>query len=86
MQFTDDHQEWTRHSVRATYGDPVATARPYHYHQIVDGKRVGWVSTLDWSEMLARLQANYPGRVVSLERFSDAEQASADCWRNAPAR
>jgi len=82
MRFTDDHQKWIRRGVRATYGDPVVTARPYHYHQIVDGKRVGWVSTLDWSDMLARLKANYPGRVVTVERFSDSEQASADAWRN----
>ena len=57
MHFTDDDQKRTGQDVRATYGDPVATARPYHYHQIVDGKRVGWVSTLDWPDMLARLKA-----------------------------
>ncbi len=86
MQLTDKHQKWTRRGSLPTHGAPVITARPYHYHQVVDGKRVGWVSALNWSEMLARLRAKYPGMVVSLERFSDAEQASADDWRETPSR
>ena len=84
MQITDKQPKRVRRGVRATGVDAAVAVRPYHYHQIVDGKRVGWVSTLDWADMLARLKASYPGREVSLERFSDAEQASADAWRTTP--